>query len=243
MGRNLPYKPSGADEVRAAGRAFLAMRDRIERQIEQRTLLLSGVSHDLRTPLTRLKLELSLLPEEVETAAMAQDLDEMSALIDAFLDFARGSSTEVPAPQAPAEVARTAVAKAARAGGRVRLLPTPPEAEAAVPMRPAAVERALGNLVGNALRYAGMAEVSVALAPGEVRFTVEDDGPGIPAESRERAAEPFVRLDAARNQDRGSGVGLGLAIARDVARSHGGRLDLGESTRLGGLAATLVIAR
>jgi two-component system osmolarity sensor histidine kinase EnvZ len=239
-GRRMDYAPSGAVEVRAAGRAFLDMRDRIERQIEQRTLLLSGVSHDLRTPLTRLKLELSMMPPGPEAEAMQQDLAEMEGLIDGFLDFARGSSTEPPAPAAPADIARRAVEKAQRAGGRVTLCAPVQDAALPLPLRAEAVERALGNLIGNAMRYAGRAEVSVALAPGELRFTVEDDGPGIPPGRRQEATEPFTRLDAARNQDRGSGVGLGLSIARDIARSHGGDITLDDSP-LGGLRAIIRI--
>ena len=243
MGRRLRYRPSGAVEVRAAGLAFLDMRNRIERQIEQRTLLLSGVSHDLRTPLTRLKLEMSFLPPGPEVEAMEQDLKEMEGLIDGFLDFARGGSLEEPAPIAPAQVARSVVEKAQRGGGDVVLLPMAAEAETPIPLRGAAVERALANLVSNALRYAGRAQVSVTLGPGECRMTDEDDGPGIAPERRDEATEPFTRLDASRNQDRGSGVGLGLSIARDIARGHGGRLELGDSADLGGLSATLVLAR
>ncbi|MEO1676917.1 MAG: ATP-binding protein [Pseudomonadota bacterium] len=242
-GRVVRYRPAGAQEVRAAGAAFLDMRNRIERQIEQRTAMLSGISHDLRTPLTRLRLGLSMLPESAERGEMERDVDEMEALIGAFLQFARTEAEDAPTPAAPAEVARHVVAKAARGGGDVRLAALAEGAEGLVPMRSLAVERALGNLVSNALRYGERAEVSVDLGERTVRFLVEDDGPGIAPERREEALLPFARLDKARNQDAGSGVGLGLSIARDIARSHGGRLDLGESSRLGGLAATFVIAR
>jgi two-component system, OmpR family, osmolarity sensor histidine kinase EnvZ len=240
-GRSTSYRPSGATEVRLAGSAFLDMRHRIERHIEQRTLMLSGVSHDLRTPLTRLKLGLSMLDEDPEVAAMKRDVDEMERMLDAFLDFARTNALDDPAVVDAAAFARDAVADAARGGGEAFLAGV--EGGGRVSLRPLAVRRALDNLIGNALRYGTRAEVSVSVMERAVRFTVEDDGPGIPAGQRELALRPFQRLDAARNQNRGSGVGLGLAIAADIARQHGGVLRLGESARLGGLRADLVIAR
>ncbi|SNT37651.1 ATP-binding protein [Tropicimonas sediminicola] len=241
-GRLVPYKPSGALEVRAAGRAFLDMRARIERQIEQRTLMLSGVSHDLRTPLTRMKLALSMMEDSEDVREMQRDVQDMEGLIDAFLDFARSDQQEDPQLIAPGDIARKVVEWAQRTGGEVDLT-VPEEAEEAVHLRGPSVERALSNLVGNALRYGSRAEVSVRMLPRSVVFTVEDDGPGIPEADRERATRPFTRLDAARNQDRGTGVGLGLSIARDIARRHGGTLNLHDSERLGGLRAELVLAR
>jgi two-component system osmolarity sensor histidine kinase EnvZ len=240
-GRSTSYRPSGATEVRLAGSAFLDMRHRIERHIEQRTLMLSGVSHDLRTPLTRLKLGLSMLDEDAEVAAMKRDVDDMERMLDAFLDFARTNALDDPAVVDAAAFARDAVADAARGGGDAVLAGV--EGGGRVSLRPLAVRRALDNLIGNALRYGTRAEVSVSVMDRAVRFTVEDDGPGIPAGQRELALRPFQRLDPARNQNRGSGVGLGLAIAADIARQHGGVLRLGESARLGGLRADLVIAR
>lgn len=241
-GQVVPYKPSGAVEVRAAGHAFLDMRDRIERQIEQRTMMLSGVSHDLRTPLTRLKLALSMQPETTEAEAMLRDVADMERLIDAFLDFARGAAAETEPEQVdPIRLVRDIVENAARVGQSVDLGPLAGAGMAR--LRPMAVARAVENLVSNALRYGNRARVSVALEPTRLRIVVEDDGPGIPPERREEAMRPFIRLDAARNQDRGSGAGLGLAIAADVARGHGGRLNLGQSRDLGGLRAELELAR
>lgn len=254
-GRVLPYRPSGATEMRLAGTAFLDMRARIERQIEQRTLMLSGVSHDLRTPLTRLKLGLSMLEPDADTAALERDVADMERLLDAFLDFARGDALDDAAEVDAEALVRQAVADAVRGGGDVRLVAgagadaaTDPGQGAAqgpllVHLRPAAVRRALDNLIGNALRYAGRAEVSLWIGETAVRITVEDDGPGIPEGQRDEAVKPFIRLDQARNQDRGPGVGLGLAIARDIARRHGGALRLGKSERLGGLKVELVLAR
>ncbi|APX88437.1 two-component sensor histidine kinase [Brevirhabdus pacifica] len=242
-GHTVPFSPSGATEVRAAGNAFLDMRARIERQIEQRTMMLSGVSHDLRTPLTRLKLGLAMM-DDPEAEALIRDVDEMEALLDAFLDFARGDATEEMTPTDPAALAREVVEAACRGGQQVTLAVEDAGGEGPQPaMRPLAVSRALTNLVSNAVRYGSRARVTLTVLGKSVRFTVEDDGPGIPDDRREEAMKPFARLDASRNQNRGSGVGLGLAIAADVARNHGGALRLGQSEELGGLKAELVIAR
>lgn len=173
---------------------------------------------------------------------MLRDLAEMEQLIDGFLDFARGSAVE-PDPEEVDPVALvTAIAeRAGRVGQQVTLGPVTGTGTAR--LRPLAVARAVENLVANALRYGQRARISVALEARELRITVEDDGPGIPAGRREEAMRPFIRLDAARNQDRGGGAGLGLAIAADVARSHGGALRLGDSADLGGLLAELRLAR
>jgi two-component system osmolarity sensor histidine kinase EnvZ len=240
-GRSVPYKPRGAIEVRAAGLSFLEMRARIERQIEQRTLMLSGVSHDLRTPLTRLKLGLAMLDDEAEAAAMLRDVEDMERLLDAFLAFARGDAMEEAVPTDPFDLVARVVANAQRAGQPVTLRSG--EGSGTAMLRPQAVGRALENLIGNAVRYGHRVEVGAGLTARQVRISVEDDGPGIPPERREEAMRPFTRLDAARNPNRGGGVGLGLSIAADVARSHGGQLRLGESEKLGGLKAELVLAR
>lgn len=241
-GRHQPYSPGGALEVRAAGHAFLDMRNRIERQIEQRTLMLSGVSHDLRTPLTRMRLSLSML-EEDERAALEQDVDDMQQMLDAFLNFVKGASEGTPEPIEPHAFVASVVEDARRAGRDVMLLPPEGEGTGTVQLNPLAMRRALDNLISNAVRYGAMAEVSVLLTEKALRIRVEDDGPGIPEDRRAEATRPFTRLDAARNQDRGGGVGLGLAIATDIARAHGGVLRLSSSERLGGLRADIVIAR
>ncbi|MGX9354020.1 ATP-binding protein [Roseobacteraceae bacterium S113] len=240
-GRHLPYKPSGSIEVRAAGSAFLEMRQRIERQMEQRTLMLSGVSHDLRTPLTRLKLGLSML-DDPGAEDMGRDVVEMERMLQEFLDFARGDANQAePELVDPIALVDEIVRDAARGGMDVALDLV--EGDGEIMLRPQAIRRAMGNLLTNATRYGTKARVSVMLSERALRIRVEDDGPGIPPEGREAAMRPFVRLDSARNQDRGSGVGLGLAIASDIARGHGGMLRLGESLSLGGLAADIVLGR
>jgi two-component system osmolarity sensor histidine kinase EnvZ len=241
-GRVEPFRPRGAIEVRAAGHAFLDMRARIERQIEQRTLMLSGVSHDLRTPLTRMQLELSLLDPSPEVEALQADVREMERLLNTFLDFARSDATEETETVDPYDLAEAVVEKAQRGGGDV-ILHARKGPAVEVQVRPLAIERTLDNLIGNALRYGTRAEVSVVAFENSLRFRVEDDGPGIPEGERDLALKPFTRLDRARNQNAGGGVGLGLAIAADIARSHGGTLRLDRSSRLGGLCADLVLAR
>lgn len=240
-GQSVRFRPTGATEVRAAGRAFLEMRARIERHIEQRTLMLSGVSHDLRTPLTRLKLGLSLI-DDPEVEELMQDVDDMERMLDAFLAFARGDALEEARPADPASLLHRVVENARRAGQDVTARPVVGEVSEAV-LRPEAVRRALENLIGNAVRYGNRVEVSLEVGERSLTYRVEDDGPGIPEAERESALRAFSRLDEARNQDQGGGVGLGLTIAADIARSHGGVLHLGQSARLGGLAAELTLAR
>ncbi|WP_294220185.1 ATP-binding protein [uncultured Shimia sp.] len=239
-GQNVPYSPGGAVEVRAAGNAFLNMRARIERQIEQRTLLLSGVSHDLRTPLTRFKLGVSLLEDE-DREPLERDVEEMQRMLDAFLSFARGAYEDETERVDPAALVQAIVQDFARSGDNVDLHEI--DGHGMIALRPVTVRRAIENLIGNAVRYANCAEVSVQITDRYVRVRIEDDGPGISPEQREEALKPFARLEPARNQNKGMGVGLGLSIAADVARAHGGILRLGQSDRLGGLRADLVLGR
>ncbi len=239
-GRVVPYHPAGANEVRAAGHAFLDMRNRIERQTQTRTMMLSGVSHDLRTPLTRLRLGLGML-DDADVEPLIHDVDDMQHLLDAFLDFSRGDAEGEAEIVDPIALAHLILSDAARMGQSVTAGEMTGEGDVA--LRPMAIRRALENLIGNGLRYGAEARLSVTITPKAVVFSVEDDGPGIPAEQRENAVRPFTRLDPARNQDLGSGVGLGLAIVEDIARAHGGALRLGESEELGGLKAEIVLGR
>lgn len=242
-GEIVKYTPTGASEVRAAGTAFLSMRARIDRQIEQRTMMLSGVSHDMRTPLTRLQLGLTMIEDEADVVDLLRDTRDLEALLDGFLDFARDDAGDAWENVTPHAMLEDAVDKALRGGGAVITSAASDKSNIRVRMRAQAVRRAVDNLIGNALRYADSAMVCVSVTDRAVVFSVEDDGPGIPPEAREDAMKPFQRLDAARNQNKGAGVGLGLAIAADVARRHGGALRLGQSQNLGGLRADLVIAR
>ena len=242
-GRSLPFRPAGAEEVRRAGAAFLDMRNRIERHVEQRTRMLSGVSHDLRTPLTRIKLALAVSDETPETAEISRDVDEMERMLSAFLDFARGAAGEESLPASPVDLAEEVAADARRRGASVQVFAQVETPDAPmVEMRRGALKRGLANLVENAAAYGERVSVSVRLTRRFAEFAVEDDGPGIPEDKRDEVVRPFVRLDEARNQDI-PGTGLGLSIALDVARGHGGLLKLEESPRLGGLRAVLTVPR
>lgn len=243
-GRVVSYRPRGATEVRAAGNAFLDMRNRIERQTQTRTMMLSGVSHDLRTPLTRLRLGLGMLDGD-DVDPLIRDVDDMQMLLDAFLDFARGEAEGDAEPVEIAVFAQQILADAKRMGQAVSAgeMECGAGEEGIMSIRALAIKRAIENLIGNALRYGAEARFSVVMSPKAVVFTVEDDGPGIPPDLRDDAVRPFMRLDPARNQNLGSGVGLGLAIVEDIARAHGGTLRLGESEVLGGLKAEVVLGR
>lgn len=243
-GRSDPFRPSGAEEVRRAGTAFLAMRGRIERQIDQRTRMLSGVSHDLRTPLTRMKLALATADDLDDLEALAHDVDEMEKMLEEFLSFARGDNEETSEIVDAVELVEQVVEDARRSGTDIAVVVLEDPGDAPqVGCRRTAIHRALQNLVGNAARYGSRVKVTTDIRGRSVNFSVEDNGPGIPAAERAEALKPFSRLDRARNQDLGSSVGLGLAIALDIARSHGGSLQLDESADLGGLKASLTIPR
>jgi two-component system osmolarity sensor histidine kinase EnvZ len=238
-GRAVPdFKPYGATEVRKAAQAFITMRARIERYVQQRTEMLAGVSHDLKTPLTRLRLHLAMIGSDSETAAPLQDLAEMEHMLDEYLDFARGDSGEDSEPADLGEVVTEAAlaAASARSAGSDRLhVQTTPGICVAVKRN--ALKRCATNLIDNALKHGTRVDVALAHNSHFVEILVDDDGPGIPEARREEAFRPFHRLDEGRNLQAG-GVGLGLAIARDIARAHGGDLTLG-SSRLGGLRAAI----
>lgn len=238
-GRAVPdFKPYGATEVRKAAQAFLTMRARIDRYVQQRTEMLAGVSHDLKTPLTRLRLQLAMMGPDAETIAPLQDVAEMEHMLDEYLDFARGDSGEDAAAADLGEVVCEAAlaAASARAGGRDRLhVDTQPGIRLAVKRN--ALKRCATNIIDNALKHGRRVDVALTRSGPFVEILVDDDGPGIPEDRREEAFRPFHRLDEGRNLQAG-GVGLGLAIARDIARAHGGELTLGAS-RLGGLRAAV----
>jgi two-component system osmolarity sensor histidine kinase EnvZ len=234
-GRESPnFRPRGAREVRRAAAAFLEMKTRIERAIEQRTTMLAGVSHDLRTILTRFKLELALLGDSPEIDGIKKDVDEMAGMLAAYLAFARGDMGEQPAPTDIAALLEELRLDSERHGHKASVSF---HGQPGVTVRPAAYKRCLANLVGNASRFASTVAITGHRDHRWLTVTVDDDGPGIPAHLREDVFKPFLRLDDARNQDEG-GTGLGLAIARDIARSHGGDITLGDSP-LGGLRAAV----
>ena len=232
-GREVPnFRPRGAREVRRAANAFIEMKTRVERSLEQRTAMLAGVSHDLRTVLTRFKLELALIDDSPEVEAMKKDIDEMARMLEAYLAFARGDLGEQSAPTNMAAFLEELKLDAERNGHKASVVFHGPPM---VTVRPAAFKRCLGNLVSNAARFAKTIAITGHRDHRWLTVTIDDDGPGIPPAMREDVFKPFLRLDDARNQDEG-GTGLGLAIARDIARSHGGDIMLGESP-LGGLRA------
>ncbi len=234
-GSDARFKPYGAREVRQAGYAFLAMKDRIQRHIDQRTLMLASVSHDLRTPLTRLKLEAALAEPSPRVDAIKRDLDEMGYMIDEFLAFARGEGAEALSPVRLDLLLRQIADGAARAGAMVEVEVSE---GLSVQARPNALKRALANLVMNAAAHGTTVVIAGRVLPsGGVDIVVDDNGPGIAPDRYEEAFRPFSRLDEARNQNE-KGVGLGLAIARDIARGHGGEVTLDRSP-LGGLRAAL----
>jgi len=243
LGRDIgPIKPEGATEVRQAAQAFNRMQERIRRFVGQRTEMLAGISHDLRTPLTRMRLALDVLPrteeEEEDIAALTQDVEEMERMVAAYLAFARGEVAEQPQPADLAELVRDVAQKARRDGAEVAV-----EAPGTLvlPLRPDALRRCLANLLDNARKHARRIAVAVAEVPrgavglgpsgGWAQVTVDDDGPGIPPDQREEAFRPFATMTA-------GGTGLGLAIARDIARAHGGDIVL-EDSPLGGLRARI----
>jgi two-component system osmolarity sensor histidine kinase EnvZ len=228
-------KPAGALEVRQAAAAFITMRDRIRRQIAQRTEMLAGVSHDLRTPLTRMKLQLALLSDGEENEGLRADVVEMETMIDAYLAFARGEGGETPQRTDMVQLLRDVVDGLP---GRENVVLEPADA-IELTLRPIAMKRCLGNLIGNALRYGRQVHIGVAWLHRIMTITIDDDGPGIPAESREDVFRPFFRLESSRNIATG-GVGLGLSIARDIAHGHGGEISL-EDSPMGGLRVVLTL--
>ena len=223
------FKPRGASEVRMAGQSFLKMRRRLRRHLEQRTLMLAGVSHDLRTPLTRLKLQLAMQEDTEDTRAARRDVDEMEAMLTGYLDFARGMGKEKPQIVQLADFISEAV--------KERPLTVKPFTDREISVRPLMLRRCIGNLISNALKYGDKCTLAIEQTPEFIFIAVEDDGPGIPAAQRQNVFKAFQRLDEARNQNV-EGVGLGLSISQDIAQLHGGIILLSDSD-MGGLKATL----
>ena len=231
-GRDVPFfKVEGAREERQAARAFLDMRERINRQIHQRTAMLAGVSHDLRTPLTRMKLQLEMMGDSEDIRDMKADVHDMEKMISAYLDFARGEGEEQPERVDLNIILARVAAAAKREGAQIEIVT---EGDLSLMLRPMAFERCMTNMVGNAAKYGGGVWIHAAQNGDHIDIVVEDNGPGIPIHLRDEVFKPFFRGEASRNQKTG-GVGLGLAIAQDIVLAHGGRISLDDSAAHGGL--------
>ena len=240
-GRKVPddFRPRGAREVRQAAVAFLEMRDRITTHVEQRTTMLAGVSHDLRTVLTRFKLELALLGDTDEAQSLQTDVREMQSMLEDYLAFAKGDGGEELADTNLRELLQEIHDEAQVYGTPIDLKIRRRRDDIVLPLKRQAFKRAITNLVSNAMRFGDQVLIRAAVEGQWVRIEVDDNGPGIPPSERANVFKPFYRLDDARNQDEGN-TGLGLAIARDIAKSHGGDITLGESS-MGGLRAIISV--
>ena len=240
LGENVPYDPSGALEVRAAGQAFLDMRERIQRHLKQRTMILSGVSHDLRTPLTRLKLGLSFLPEE-QRKPLEKDVEDMNLLLNEFLDFAKqDNETDLPTEDInPTVLVNELIENFRRTGIQIESIGE--IGNNLFKLKPFPIKRALENLINNADRYGKKILIEKKIENNFLILSVHDDGPGIDETQYDEVLQPFTRLDPSRNQNKGSGVGLGLPIAKEIVEGQGGSLKLSKSDILSGLKAALII--
>jgi two-component system osmolarity sensor histidine kinase EnvZ len=240
-GRPFPddFRPRGAREVRQASQSFIEMRDRITQHVEQRTTMLAGVSHDLRTILTRFKLELAFLPDTAETRSLRSDVNEMQHMLEDYLAFARGDGGEEARPTNLRTLLEEVHEEAQTYGTPIELKMRRSKQDLVLPLKRNAFKRAVTNLVSNAVRYGDRIIIRAATEGNSLRVEIDDNGPGIPAAERENVFRPFYRIDKSRNQDTANS-GLGLAIARDIAKSHGGSVTLGESS-MGGLRAIISV--
>src|SRR5262245_2627176 len=238
-GRPVPqdFRPRGAREVRQAAQAFLEMRDRIRQHVEQRTTMLAGVGHDLRTVLTRFKLELALLGDRPEAAALHSDVNEMQRMLEDYLGVAKGDDGGEATATSVRELLEEVNEDTLHYGTPIEIRIRQPSSDLVLPLKRQAFKRAITNLVTNATRYGDYVVIRASTDKEWLRIDVDDDGPGIPPAERDNVFRPFYRLGNGRNQDTGN-TGLGLAIARDIARSHGGDISLSESS-MGGLRATV----
>ena len=240
-GQSVSYKPTGSIEIRKAGSAFLAMRKRLERQIEQRTQMLSGVSHDLRTPLTRLKLALTLKEEDIETKEMLKDIQVMQNILDEFLEFSKNQQTEKVKEISLIDLYEFLKSNNKNVKENLIWQLSSKNHERKVRLRPNNLLRALSNLIENAVFYGSQIKISVIEKKTRLLIHIEDNGPVIPLDKIKEAVKPFVRLDNSRNLNKPHGVGLGLSIASDLIKIHGGNLHLKKSQDLGGLKASLTL--
>ncbi len=237
LGRDIStYAPRGAAEVRLAGQAFLDMRRRIVRHVDQRTAMLAGVSHDLRTILTRFRLELAMLGSDPKLEPMKQDVSDMQHMLEDYMNFVRGDGGEIASPVNVPEVVQSVARSLDRSLKRIEIRQVP---NISLPLKSSAFRRLLANVFGNALRYGKRVQVSGDIRDDRLWLYIDDDGPGIPPEKRDDVFRPFVRLDTARNID-ATGTGLGLTIALDIAQAHGGEIVL-EQSPMGGLRAAVKV--
>ena len=234
---NKDFKPYGSSEVRKAAIAFIKMKERIQRQMSERTQMLAGVSHDLRTPLTRMKLQVALLQDGVDKKDFLQDIDEMEKMLDGYLSFVSGEGGEKSSFVDMNEMILSILNKFRNKKALIRYSTN--DQVSAIQGREQALKRALTNIIANAFRYGKTVAVNLESNNRKLEVTVDDDGPGIPLDKREEVFKAFFRLEASRNKDTG-GVGLGLSIAKDVITSHGGRIELFDSP-LGGLRVLISI--
>jgi len=238
LGRQAPdYRLEGAKEVRLAGRAFQAMRHRIMRQLNERTAMLAGVSHDLRTPLTRVRLQLALMEDDADHKAIRQDIDEMEDMIDGYLSFAAGEGEEPTVEVEVDKMLSRLISRAAKVHNFDITFEDPDPTIPPFSIRRNAIQRAFSNIISNAVRYSTKTVVTVRMRNDEITFIFDDNGAGIPEELRADAVRPFIRLEESRNRKTG-GTGLGLSIASDIVLGHGGELTLLNSP-LGGLRVTI----
>ena len=243
-GQDVPnLKPAGSEEIRSLTISFIKMKERVMRQITQRTDMLSGVSHDLRTPLTRMKLQLEMMGSSEEVQDLKSDVTDMEKLVEEYLDFARSDDKEKIANTVIKKFLQEKIIKYyAKMDKRIEgTLELPDNFE--MPIKKLALKRALINLIDNAFHYANTVNLSANLSHDNLIIAINDDGPGIPEAERTNVVKPFYRIDNSRNLDKKSdsgGSGLGLAIATDAVTSHGGRIELSDSS-LGGLCVTMFI--
>ena len=232
-GREVPFfKPEGAREVRAAARSFIGMRDRINKQIQQRTTMLAGVSHDLRTPMTRMKLQLEMMPESEDVTALKSDVSDMQKMIDAYLQFTKGEGDEDMQRVDLLSVLKKQKEYFEKQGLVVELICNEKE-NYEMFVKPVAMERCFGNIMTNALKFSKNVQISLMRDRDAIAITFDDDGVGIEEDKYEDVFKPFYREDKSRNISTG-GVGLGLPISQDIILSHGGSIELGKSSQ-GGL--------
>lgn len=235
---NKDFKPYGSSEVRKAAIAFIKMKERINRQISERTQMLAGVSHDLRTPLTRMKLQSSMMPDGQDKKDFLQDIDEMEKMLDGYLAFVSGEGGEKASFVDINEMILSIINKFRNTSAMIRYSTN--DQVSAIQGREQALKRALTNVISNAFRYGKMIAVKLESNNNKMEISIEDDGPGIPEDKREEVFKAFYRIDESRNKETG-GVGLGLSIAKDVITSHGGKIELSDSAELGGLRVLISI--